>query len=139
MIPDDIGDLYHLYENPEVTRYMDNIFKDKDEECAYIESYYRVVYCFYGFGMWLITKKDGTVIGRAGIEANDREEIVIGYMLAPQYQKQGYAKEACEGVLAYAKEILGIDRKDIVAYIHEENKPSMRLAEKLGIRIKKDA
>lgn len=139
MIPDDLESVCHLYENPEVTKYMDNIFADKEEERVYIEDYYRLIYCFYGFGMWLITTKDGKVIGRAGIEVNDKEEVVIGYMLDPIYQKQGYAWEACEGVLAYAKEVLEIDRQDIVAYIHAENKPSIKLAEKLGIRIKKDA
>lgn len=125
--------LYELYQDKDVTRYMEDLFPDREEERVYLQNYYKNVYCFYGFGMWLLTKKDGTVIGRAGVEWNDRQEFVLGYMLGKKYQKQGYAREACEAILAYMRDALDIT--EIKAVIRKGNEASIRLAEKLGVRI----
>ena len=134
MVQGDVDALFRLYESEEVTRYMENLFS-REEEMEYIRSYYDCVYRFYGFGMWLIVRKDGVVMGRAGLELDQDGEYNLGYMLAPEYQHQGYALEACTGILQYAGECLEIEKKQIKAKIHPENKPSIRLAGKLGIRI----
>lgn len=135
MVPEDVGELYHLYEQPEITRYIEGLFSDMEEERAYIQSYYNTIYKFYGYGMWLITMKDGSIIGRAGIENNSDGVFEMGYMLGLQYQHQGYALEACEGILKYAEENLEIERKDIICRIDKENTASVKLAGKLGIII----
>lgn len=114
---------------------MEPLFADMEEERVYMQSYYQQVYCFYGFGTWLITLKNGKILGRAGIEVNENGEFVLGYMLAPEYQHQGYALEACLGILKFAEDTLELDRREITAYIHSENEPSVRLAKKLGVRI----
>ncbi len=154
MLPEDAPGLYELYGDEEVTRYMEPLFPDIREEQAYMESYYENVYCFYGYGLWLITLKDGTIIGRAGVELlpgddqvpegyvryryggkikNGGEpeagEHVLGYMLGKPYWHKGYAAEACRAILEYAGE-LGI--REITALIHQDNIASIRLAEKLG-------
>jgi RimJ/RimL family protein N-acetyltransferase len=145
MIPADAERLYELYENPQITRYMESLFPNIEEERAYMDSYYENVYRFYGYGMWLVTLKDGTVIGRAGIEhipemtenqpqteGETPPEHELGYMLGVPYQHQGYALEACRAILDYARDELGIT--DVAVNIHPENKPSLRLAEKLGLK-----
>lgn len=133
MVPEDVEDIYHLYKHPEITRYMEDLFADMEEERAYMKSYYNTIYKFYGYGTWLITLKDGTVIGRAGIENNADGGFEMGYMLGLEYQHQGYALEACRGILKYAKENLGLDKKDIICRIDKNNAASVRLAEKLGL------
>lgn len=148
MIPADAERLYELYENPQITRYMESLFPDIEEERAYMDSYYENIYCFYGYGMWLVTLKDGTVIGRAGIEhvpiipenqpqteGETPPEHELGYMLGVPYQHHGYALEACRAILGYARDELGIT--DVAVNIHPENKPSLRLAEKLGVKNKR--
>lgn len=134
MVPEDVDALYEIYEAPSVTKYMENLFEEKEEEYQYMRNYYDHVYCFFGYGMWLLTLKNGTVIGRAGIENNDRDEIVLGYVVGEAYQRQGYAYEACKAILGYARNDLEIE--DVVVYVHPENEPSIRLAEKLGVRVR---
>lgn len=131
MVPDDVDALYEIYEAPSITRYMENLFADRDEERQYMRDYYDHVYCFYGYGMWLLTLKDGTVIGRAGIENNEDGEFVLGYVIGEPYQRQGYACEACRAILEYAENELEIE--DVVVYAHPDNQASVKLAEKLGV------
>lgn len=136
MVPEDVDAIYRLYEDKGMTKYIQGLFEDKDEEREYMRSYYHTIYKFYGFGIWLITLKDGTIIGRAGIEINSDGEFELGYMLASKYWHQGYALEACEAVLNYAKEVQGLDRTEFICRIHKSNTASIRLAERLNIKIK---
>ena len=116
---------------------MEALFSDPEEEKAYTQSYYQNVYCFYGFGIWLLERKtDGELLGRAGLEVNENGEFVLGYMLAAKYQHQGYAYEACQGILEYAHEYLELEPEEIIACIEPENRASVKLAEKLGITIR---
>ena len=125
--------MYELYADSDITKYMENLFEDVEQEREYMKNYYEQIYLFFGYGMWLITLKDGTVIGRAGIENNEKGEQVLGYMLGKEYQKQGYALEACRAILDYAKKELEIT--EVVAYIEPENEPSLALARKLGVKV----
>ncbi len=136
MVPEDVDVLYEIYAAPSVTKYIEDLYPDKDKERAYIENYYEHVYRFYCYGMWILTLKDGTVIGRAGIENNDKGEIVLGYVIGEEYQRRGYAYEACQAIVNYAKEELEID--EITVYVHRDNTASIRLAEKLGVKIVHD-
>ena len=113
-----------------MTEYIQGLFEDRDEEREYMRSYYNTIY------KWLITLKDGTIIGRAGVENNSDGEFELGYMLASKYWHQGYALEACEAVLNYMEEVQGLERKEIICRIYKENTASARLAEKLNIQIR---
>ena len=62
--------------------------------------------------MWL-AKEKGThrLIGRAGIDyrmLGEEEIIEMGYVIAPEYQRQGYAYEVCQAIMAWAKSNLDI-------------------------------
>ena len=70
--PSDIDPLIKIYSSPEITQYMEGLF-DREQELEYIKQYISNIYGFYGYGMWIIEKKDGTIIGRAGIEYYDSE------------------------------------------------------------------
>lgn len=72
MCTDDIDDLIKIYSDSEITRYMEGLF-DRDRELEYMKQYISNIYGFYGYGMWIVEKKDGTTIGRAGIEYYDSE------------------------------------------------------------------
>ena len=61
-MPEDVDQIYELYAHPDITLYMEPLFENREEEKEYMVSYYDHVYCFCGYGMWLITLKDGTII-----------------------------------------------------------------------------
>ncbi|HEV7192300.1 MAG TPA: GNAT family protein [Jatrophihabitantaceae bacterium] len=57
----------------------------------------------------------------------------LGYVFTPDMRGQGYATEACRAMLALAFDGLGLHR--IVARIDPRNDSSVRLAERLGMRL----
>lgn len=133
MTVEDMEGLYGLYEE-EITRYVEPLYEDKDKEKAYILDYIKHMYGFFEYGMWLVEdRKNGKIIGRAGIsnrEVNGVTEPELGYIIGKAYQRKGYGMEVCRGILAYAKEELGMEFLN--CFIGEDNRPSLALAEKLG-------
>lgn len=130
---EDVDSFYQIYAEPEITKYMENLYDDRDEEIAYIRDYRDKVYGFYGYGMWTILTKEGTVIGRAGInwrEGFDQPEL--GFVIGVMWQRQGYAYEVCSAILDYARNELGFTQ--IQALVMKGNDKSERLCKKLGFQ-----
>lgn len=77
----------------------------------------------------------GRLIGDVGLSPaeDDPGVIKIGYTTAPAFQGSGYATEAVRALVAYAFDALGADL--IRAYASAENAPSIRVAEKVGLRL----
>lgn len=131
---EDVPRLYELYKDDSITRYMETLFEDVEQEIEYTKEYIKNVYEFYGFGMWVVVEKQSNqLIGRAGIELKEGfEGFEIGFMLGVDYQHKGYAYEACRAVLDYGINIL--DQKNYYAFVNENNCASIRLCEKLGFK-----
>ncbi|MBR5799397.1 MAG: GNAT family N-acetyltransferase [Lachnospiraceae bacterium] len=128
----DVPEFYRIYGQEGITRYMDDLLTDADEEKAYMEDYIRQFYGFYGFGMWtVIYKETGQVIGRAGLSLREGYELPeLGFVIAPSYQGKGLAYEVCRGILKYAREELLFDQ--VQAFAEAENEASVNLLKKLG-------
>lgn len=131
----DLDDLFALYAKPHVTDYLEPLFvyeKEKEYEKNYIEH----IYGYYGYGMWLVFYKEtGELIGRAGLESREGcrpGEAELGYLIAPEYQRQGIATEVCKEILCYAKAQLGMEK--IFSRVHEDNTASHVLMKALGFR-----
>jgi len=78
-------------------------------------------------------RSDNILIGFCGlVPMIETGEIEIGWALAQPYWKHGLATEACCRVVAYAK-WLGHDK--LVALTQPGNEPSMRLAERIGMKV----
>jgi RimJ/RimL family protein N-acetyltransferase len=130
---EDMDALFELYAQPGVTDYMEGLY-ERDEEARYEQAYIENMYRYYGYGMWLVVKKDtGEIIGRAGLEHRDYNgdtELEMGYLIAPSEQRKGYATEVCRALVGYAREYLDFPR--INCLIQEDNDVSKHLAERLG-------
>ena len=75
------------------------------------------------------------LVGDVGLSPAEGEPgvIKIGYTIAPAFQGQGLATEAVGALVAYAFDTL---RADVVrAFASAENVPSIRVAEKVGMRL----
>lgn len=128
---EDVDSFYRIYAEPEITKYMENLYADRDEEIVYIEDYREKVYGYYGYGMWTVLTKEGTVIGRAGISWREGFAIPeLGFVIGVPWQQQGYAHEVCSAILDYARKELGFTQ--IQALVMEGNDKSERLCYKLG-------
>ena len=60
----------------------------------------------------------------------EKATLELGYHIFPQFRRCGYAKEACQGILKYGAEELGVSR--FMVRIEKENIVSRHLAESLG-------
>ena len=161
MTPEDTEALYALYEDKSVVEFMEDLPQNSEEEETYIADYIDKMYGFFGFGMWLVELKEtGEVIGRVGFQncetqgnnANESEAngtkydgadnssafgesmqdlVELGFLIAPKYQKQGYAYEACKVAIAYMEN--EFPEYNIVARCKKENEQAIALCRKLGI------
>lgn len=77
----------------------------------------------------------GELIGsaRADIESNHDRLASLGYALVEAHWGQGYATEAATAMLGFAFEQLGLHR--IEALVETDNTRSLRVLEKLGLRM----
>jgi RimJ/RimL family protein N-acetyltransferase len=137
--PDDLDDLFLIFGDEEVMRYISNGKPRSLEETGRgllrtIEGWQK-----RGFGLWAMTiKGSDRVIGYCGlIYLDDTPEIEIAYGLAKAHWAKGYATEAARATLEFGFEKLKLER--IVAVVNPENIPSQRVLEKLGMTYVKKA
>ena len=130
---DDLDDLYALYAQPGITDYVEPLY-DRPQEEQYTRDYIECMYRFYGYGMWLVYDREShALIGRAGFSHQDLgDEIVLemGYIIGVPYQRQGYATEVCEKLLAFAREHLS-DFGSVNCFVEPGNTASLALLRRL--------
>jgi aminoglycoside 6'-N-acetyltransferase len=80
-------------------------------------------------------RETGRLVGDVGLSPADGEQgvIKVGYTIAPACQGRGYATEAIGSLVSYAFDVLGADV--VRAYASADNLPSIRVAEKVGMRL----
>lgn len=77
----------------------------------------------------------GRLVGDVGMSPAEDEPstIKLGYTMSPAFQGRGYATEAVRAMIDYAFVTLGAEIARI--YASAENIPSIRVAEKAGMRL----
>jgi RimJ/RimL family protein N-acetyltransferase len=77
----------------------------------------------------------GRIVGDVGLSVADGEPgvIKVGYTIDPAFQGLGYATEAIRALVEFAFETLGAEL--VRAHASAENAPSIRVAEKVGMRL----
>jgi RimJ/RimL family protein N-acetyltransferase len=64
-------------------------------------------------------------------------EIEVGYHVRTGLQGRGLATEAATACRDHARDVLGLER--LIAIIDPRNRPSQRVAEKLGLRVERES
>lgn len=92
-----------------------------------------------GYSYWaVIEKSSGRFIGVAGLlaeEADGERYLGVGYIFNQAYWHKGYAFESASACVGYAAGVL--HSGEVTAQIRPENTPSRKVAEKLGMHVKK--
>jgi RimJ/RimL family protein N-acetyltransferase len=60
------------------------------------------------------------------------DALEVGYTVFEPFRRRGYATEAVEGILAWAREAHGV--RHFVASVSPDNEPSLKLVRRLGFR-----
>ena len=139
--PDDLGDLFELYRDPQMRRYF------PDGTLSYTETQEELEWYLHGhpqhseLGLWATILRDtGQFIGRCGLlpwEIDGAQEIEIAYMIDKSLWGQGLGTDAAQGIRDYAFEQLGQTR--LVCLIDEDNQASIRVAQKIGMAFEKES
>ena len=92
-----------------------------------------------GFGMWLLYDRDQQFLGRAALrrlELGGRMEVEVGCALLASFWRQGLASEIVGELVGIAFKRLKL--ADLVGFALPDNRPSIRILEKLGFSYEKD-
>lgn len=131
---EDLDRMYEIYSGENITKYIEALYENRDDELEYTKAYIKNMYRFYGYGMWVVCLKENhQVIGRAGLgnrEIDGVNMLELGYVIDEQFQRKGYAYEICRAICRFAQEKLYA--KELICIMDKENVASVRLAKKLG-------
>lgn len=131
---------YQILSDQETMQYYPSVY-DMDKTRGWIErnldSYKK-----YGFGLWaIILKESNQFIGDCGItmqniygDGNLFPEI--GYHIDKRFWCKGYATQAAKACLKYAFD--NMDFNEIFCYQKYTNVPSRKVAEKIGMLLRKE-
>lgn len=136
---EDLDDLWALYCNPEITRYIPDAPRSRDEAKEELEWHMNGHPRFPELGLWAtIHKETGKFIGRCGLlpwTIDGQDEVEVAYTIAQEFWGQGLATEAGHGILKYAFEKLHLTR--LICLIDPENTASQKVAQKIGMSLEK--
>jgi RimJ/RimL family protein N-acetyltransferase len=139
MTPDDLDDMAALLGDPQVMRYYPHP-KRRQDASAWI-AWNQRLYRDHGFGLWLLRLRETSeFVGDCGLTpqpVDGATEIEIGYHLRTAWQGRGLATEAAAACRDHARDVLGLER--LIAIIDPRNRPSRRVAEKLGMVVERDS
>ena len=104
--------------------------EQKEKFLAYIDNIYR----FYDYGIWgIFDRADCSLIGLISLDlltSTDEARYDMGFFIRRERLGQGFAKEAIEMVVNYAKNKLSAS--ELIAVTDCENVPARTLLEKCG-------
>lgn len=136
--PDDAEFILQLLNEPSFIRNIgDKGVRSIADAVQYIQTGPVASYERFGFGLYLVELKEtGASIGICGlIKRESLTDVDVGFAFLPSFWSKGYAFEAASAVVTYGREVLGI--KPIVAITAPDNRGSIKVLEKLGLRFER--
>jgi ribosomal-protein-alanine N-acetyltransferase len=124
-----------LLNSPGWIRHISDLNISSDDDAAdYIRVKLQNEYRTQGMGLWIaIEKSGGEAIGLCGLlRRSHLKHVDLGYAFLPDFQGQGYAREAAAACIEYGYSNIGLDR--IIAVTRADNQRSIRLLQALGMQ-----
>jgi RimJ/RimL family protein N-acetyltransferase len=138
-IPSDLDDLWALYCDPEITRYIPDAPCSREEAQEELEWHMHRHSRNPQLGLWAtIHKGSGRFIGRCGLlpwKIEGQKEVEVAYTISREFWGQGLGTEAAQGILDYGFHGLNLTR--LICLIDPANIASQRIAEKNGMSLER--
>jgi RimJ/RimL family protein N-acetyltransferase len=139
MREDDLDALLEIFADPKVMACFYSEPFDREQMQGWLDRNLRH-HEEHGFGLFsVIDKASGTLVGDCGLEimeVDESHEAELGYDFRSDVWGRGLATEAACAVRDHAFGVLGLTR--LVSLIRHGNEASRRVAEKVGMRHKRD-
>ena len=132
--PDDLDRLFEIHSNPETYRHLPNHAMTHVDQAAERLAQWIEHWQTYGFGYAAVEAEPGRTIGYAGLHHHslaDRPVLNLYYRFDPTSWGHGYATEAVEAVLAWAR--THQPELPVAARVATTNAASIALAERVGL------
>ena len=131
----DFDVLYRVLGDSDIMRHYPYTF-DETRVRRWIEVN-RKRYAVFGFGLWAVVLRDtGKMIGDCGITMQNINGLIrpeIGYHIAKDHQRRGYAKEAASACRDWA--FSNTPFLCLYSYMKKDNLPSAATAISVGMRL----
>jgi ribosomal-protein-alanine N-acetyltransferase len=130
----DAGPMLRVYGDPEVMRFIPGGALSDEAAVRSLLGRYAEAQQRQGFSSWaVVDRQTGQPIGDAGFGIFEPTgEVELGYTLARDRWRKGYATEAARACLEAGLEQLAVPR--IIAVVDAANQASLRLPERIGMR-----
>ena len=139
LVRDDAEFILRLLNEPSWLEFIGdkNVYSLNDAK-KYIELVPMTMYQRYGFGLFLVCAKEtSTPLGLCGLMKRDNlDDADLGYAFLPEFWHKGFALEAVESVIDYAKNTHQLSR--ILALSKSSNTPSIKLLNKVDFLFDRD-
>ena len=135
----DLAPFARINAEPEVGRYLRGR-PETWEETVQLTERIREHWGRWGYGWWAVEHRgDGSFIGFVGLSHHRwyPDEVEIGWRLDTAYWGRGLATEAAAAARGDGFGRLRLSR--LISIIHRDNTASRRVAEKIGLRIWREA
>jgi RimJ/RimL family protein N-acetyltransferase len=137
----DLDDLWALYCNPNITKYIPDAPRSREEAKEELEWHMHGHPKHPELGLWAtIHKESGKFIGRCGLlpwTIEGQYDVEVAYTIAEEYWGQGLGSEAAQAILQYGFEKLNLSR--LICLIDPDNIGSQKVAEKIGMTFEREA
>jgi ribosomal-protein-alanine N-acetyltransferase len=137
-LPEDAEALAPMFADAEHMRYYPTTYSRDETEIWVRRNLQR--YRDDGFGLWIVEDVEtGEIVGTVGpaVQIVEGEpEVEIGWHVKPSWKGRGIAPEAAVAARDWAFANLDVDH--VISLIRPENRPSARVAEKIGMRVDRE-
>jgi RimJ/RimL family protein N-acetyltransferase len=137
----DLDDLFALYSDAEVTRFIPDAPRSYEETREELEWFMHGHPRHPELGLWAtIEKASKKFIGRCGLlpwTFDGIDEVEVAYTIDRAHWGQGYGTEAAQAIVAYGLGQLSLPR--LICLIDQEHLASVKVATKIGMRFEREA
>lgn len=133
--PDDFAPYAAMLADPDIARFITRRGRPYGEretwsEMAFLIGHWQML----GYGMFVVEERaTGRFLGRVGpLQPIGWPDLEIAWGLAPEARGRGIATEAALAAIDWTFQRFPLER--IISIIHPENRPSQRVAQRVGER-----
>ena len=133
----DINEVIKISREEHIIRFVEDGRVPEEEQKEKLLAYIDNIYSFYDYGIWgIFDRADGSLIGLISLDlltSTDEVRYETGFFIRRERLGQGFAKEAIETVINYARNKLSASK--LIAVTDRENVPARALLEKCGFTV----